>query len=404
MRTEETCACGQQHTVITEIVQGRKLPDALRALETWVSPGKAVLVVSDLTTRAVAGDEVAALLRGRGYRVEQAIIQSANPHTDEQAIAQVTAAGPRDYALLIAAGSGTVTDVTRMAAHRSARPFVSIPTAASMDGYSSPVVPMFIDGMKRAIPATPPIGVLVDLDLVATAPARMTLAGLGDLVGKLNARADWIMANLLTGEHICRRLADLSVTALETTLTDLPGLRAGQPRALGLLMQGLLDAGLAMQMAGHSRPASGAEHHLGHYWEEQAILNGTHADLHGTYVGVATPLAAAVAHRLSRLPQKEAELRLADSAVANVEPILDLRRWSEAAAALRDLVPDPETIRGLLRRAGAPATPGDLGLSARDIQACLIHAHEGRPRFTVLTLAHRLGVLAEWADRIAAES
>ena len=68
-----------------------------------------------------------------------------------------------------------------------------------MDGYSSPVVPMFIDGMKRAIPATPPIGVLVDLDLVATAPDRMTLAGLGDLVGKLNARADWIMANLLAG-------------------------------------------------------------------------------------------------------------------------------------------------------------------------------------------------------------
>lgn len=115
----ETCACGQKHKVITEIIRGRKLPDALHALETWVPPGAAVLVVSDLTTREVAGDAVAALLRGGGYRAEQAIIQSPNPHTDEQAIAQVAAAGPQDFALLIAVGSGTVTDVARMTPSRT---------------------------------------------------------------------------------------------------------------------------------------------------------------------------------------------------------------------------------------------------------------------------------------------
>ena len=133
-------------------------------------------------------------------------------------------------------------------------------------------------------------------------------------------------------------------------------------------------------------------------------MSGAHGDLHGTYVGVAAPLAAAVAHRLARLPREEAEARLAGSAAANLEPAVDPGRWDEATQALRSLVPDPDTIRDLLRRSGAPATPGDLGLSSRDVLGCLLHAHERRPRFTVLTLAHRLGVMKEWAERIAEEA
>ncbi|MGE5551890.1 MAG: iron-containing alcohol dehydrogenase [Bacteroidota bacterium] len=140
---------------------------------------------------------------------------STRSHTDETA-------GLGEVAILVSVGSGTVTDVVRMAAHRAGKPFVAVPTAASMDGYTSPVVPMFNDGLKQAVPATPPAAVVGDLDLVATAPRRMASAGFGDLVGKFTARFDWTLAHRLTGEHFCGPTADLSRTALAKAAAD-PG-------------------------------------------------------------------------------------------------------------------------------------------------------------------------------------
>ena len=402
--TPEPCSCGQRHVARTEVLLAdgavRELP---RIVLGEAGTKGAVLVVCDPNTRAVAGDDVAHMLASAGFAVRQTVLPSPRPHTDETAIAYVEAAGPKDFAILVSVGSGTVTDVVRMVTHRAGKPFVAVPTAASMDGYTSPVVPMFNNGLKQAVPATPPVAVVGDLDLVATAPPHMAMAGFGDLVGKLTARFDWTLAHLLTGEYFCGPTADLSRKALDRACADPGGFTAGRHDALRALMDGLLFAGLAMQMVGTSRPASGAEHHLGHYWEEQALIAGADHDLHGTYVGVATSIAAALMHRLLAMEPQELRVRACRAEAGGGEPVPNFDQWESIRRKLDGLVPAPATIRALLAEAGAPVTPRDLGLTFEDVRLGLLHAHERRPRFTSFTLAAQLGLLHEWAGEIAEE-
>lgn len=398
-----SCPCGRRHVLMTkEVFLDRGVRRELAAvLARLVGEGAAAMVVSDETTRRVAGAVVGMALSAAGFAVREVVIPGRRPHADEATAARIIEANPEECSVLVAVGSGTITDLVRLAAHRTGKPFAVVPTAASMDGYASPVVPMLIGGAKQSTPATPPVAVLVDLDLVATAPLQMTMAGLGDLAGKITARADWVLAHLLIGEEICLRLADLSVEALEKAREDPAGMREGRFPALTAVMEGLLTAGLAMQMVGSSRPASGAEHHLAHHWEERDLIAGREGPLHGTYVGVAAPIAASLARRLAGLEGSEVERRLA--ARASEGPALQVFRWEEVRRAILRLVPEPAAIRGILAEAGAPSTPGEVGLAEREVLDALLHAHERRPRFTSLTLAHRLGLMEEWAPAIVEE-
>ncbi|MGQ9779863.1 MAG: sn-glycerol-1-phosphate dehydrogenase [Bacillota bacterium] len=396
------CVCGKHHELRTEEVYldrgaRSKLPELLAKR---FGPGARLLIVSDPNTRRVAGEEICASLAAGGFSLREIVLPGHRLHVDEKTIATITEAHPEDYACLVAVGSGTITDLVRLTAHRVGRPFISIPNAASMDGYTSPVVPI-IDEVKHSIPAIPPIVVVADLELVASAPAEMALAGSGDLVGKITARADWILANLLCGEEICRYLADLSVAALEKARVEPSGLQEGRFSSLAAVMEGLLLSGLAMQMVGSSRPASGAEHHLAHHWEERDLLAGREGAFHGTYVGIATPFVAAVLHRLAALTTNEVAARVAAGRTEG--PPLRLDRWEEVHRMIRDLVPVPAAIRAMLKEMGAPAEAKEVGLSAQEVLAALLNAHKGRPRFTSLSLAHRLGLMEDWAPAIVAE-
>ncbi|NLG83808.1 MAG: sn-glycerol-1-phosphate dehydrogenase, partial [Firmicutes bacterium] len=360
-----------------------------------------LLIGGELNTHRVAGEEVCALLTAGGFSLREIVFSGPHLHVEEKLAATLMEAHPDEYTCLVAVGSGTITDRVRLGGHRVGRPFVAVPTAASMDGYTSPVVPMLLDGVKQATPATPPVVVVADLDFVASAPTHMTLAGLGDLVGKITARADWILANLLCGEEICRYLADLSVAALKKAQSEAAGVREARFSSLAAVMEGLLLSGLAMQMVGTSRPASGAEHHLAHHWEERDLLAGREGALHGTYVGLATPFVAAMLHRLAALSREEMMARVA--AGTTEEPSLRLERWEEVRTMIRDLVPAPATIRAMLREMGAPAAPQEVGLGKEEVLSALWHAHERRPRFTSLRLVHRLGLMEDWAPAIVAE-
>ncbi|MGE5528715.1 MAG: iron-containing alcohol dehydrogenase [Patescibacteria group bacterium] len=430
-RQDGVCACGRLHPRATRHITGRGVLVELPGAAAGIGFGKA-LVVSDLITSRVAGDRAASLLAGAGFPVRHLILPQEEPHADEaslQAVRAVVVEEP-ELRLMVSAGAGTITDIVRLAAHGAGLPFVAVATAASMDGYASTVVPFLSRGFKETVPAVPPAAVLADLDILTTAPAAMTLAGFGDLVGKLTARADWVLSHLLTGEYYCAATADLAVAALQRARSGLAGLAAGDMDALAALSDGLLLSGLAMQMIGNSRPASGSEHHLAHFWEERALHGGAAASPHGARVGVAAVLVAGVARRLAGLARKDLADRLSSSHVTpayldgldraygplaplirakgeeerNKPALLCLERWDEARAALAELAPEPAHVRMLLRAAGAPADPAEIGLTRGDVLDGLMYAHEMRPRFTVLALAARLGLLPAWAEQIAEES
>ena len=145
----------------------------------------------DVNTEAVAGARVA---RELGADV---LCLPADLHATEDAAAQVRA---RLRAGLVAVGSGTLTDIVRYAAHGAGCDFVSVPTAASMDGYASSVAALERDGVKLTLPARAPAAIFADPRIAAAAPIELTRAGIGDLLAKTTARVDWLAAHLLYGE------------------------------------------------------------------------------------------------------------------------------------------------------------------------------------------------------------
>ena len=197
------CECGREHSApIQEILirpgAVREVGEVLHRLNL----GKHGLVVADLNTYEVAGSTVMEVLHQSGYAPKLCLF---NIHDmvlpDEYAMGKVLFHLDPEISFLISVGAGSLTDVTRYVGSRTGRPFVSVATAASMDGYASSVAPTLQDGYKRTVPATYPHAIIADLDILCEAPYSMTTAGFGDLLGKLISRLDWKLSQIVNNEY-----------------------------------------------------------------------------------------------------------------------------------------------------------------------------------------------------------
>ena len=181
---------------------------------------------------------------------------------------------------------------------------MSCPTAASVDGFCSSVAAMTWQGCKKTLTAVAPKIVVADLDIIKHAPIRLARSGFGDMIGKYVSLTDWELGSLLTGEFYCETIADMTRQATGKVLDSAEGILSGDGEAYENLMSGLLMSGLAMQMMGNSRPASGAEHHISHFIEMNPPAAENSCDaLHGDKVGVGTLLAVREYRRLTSVPR-----------------------------------------------------------------------------------------------------
>jgi glycerol-1-phosphate dehydrogenase [NAD(P)+] len=285
---QQRCPCGQSHTLqVRDIWLERGAIDRMPSLLcAWERPA----VLFDENTYKAAGERIGRVFRERGLTLNPIILPPKGLHANEHGVALAEGALSGAEDLLIAAGSGTIHDITRYLANKRDIPFISVPTAASVDGFVSTVAAMTWDNCKKTFPAVAPLYVFADTDVFSAAPPRLTASGFGDLLGKYTALADWRIANLLTGEYYCDRVAGLMQKAVKEAVEH--------PEDTERLMYGLLLSGLAMQMVGNSRPASGAEHHLSHFWEME-VQNGPMDALHGEKVGVGLLLCARKYHSIS---------------------------------------------------------------------------------------------------------
>ena len=197
----------------------------------------------------------------------------------------------RDGRLPVAVGAGVITDVVRYAAHTLGRDFISVPTAASMDGYASSVAPLMLDGVKVTLPGALAAAIFADPRVVAAAPAELTRSGLGDLLGKSTARTDWLASHLLYGESFSAPAAARMLDALSFATANARSVLAGDAAAVTGLLEGLIESGIAMAIVGSSRPASGCEHHASHFWDLLAARGLRPHAPHGLQVGYATRFA-----------------------------------------------------------------------------------------------------------------
>lgn len=291
------CSCGREHPMETEmaIVEA----GCLARLDEYIAQSGLTgfrTVICDRNTRSAPG-----MIFPDGDQT--IILDPENLHANEHGVAMVMDQLSEKADYLVAVGSGTVHDITRYCAYLRGIPFVSCPTAASVDGFCSSVAAMTWEGAKKTLTAVAPVLVVADLNVITQAPIRLARSGFGDMVGKYIALTEWRIARILTGEFFCERIAGITEEATQAVLDSAAGIAAGEQAAYEKLIYGLLLSGIAMQMFGNSRPASGAEHHISHCIEMEPDGLGIHSDaLHGEKVGVGTLMAAREYHRLAQLP------------------------------------------------------------------------------------------------------
>lgn len=400
-------------------------------------PGRAAVVIADRTTWGVAGERVHALLNDARVTVRPPFIFDDPALYAEFAYVEQLIAflHPLD-AVPVAVGSGTINDLVKLAAARTGRPYLSVATAASMDGYTAFGASITYQGAKQTFDCPAPQAVVADTGILCAAPAEMTASGYADLQAKITAGADWILADALEVEPIERRAWDIVQGGLAEALADPAGARAGNPAAIAPLTEGLMLGGFAMQWTKSSRPASGAEHQFSHLWDMEHHVHGDVAPAHGFKVGIATLAVTSlyecllrqpierldIAACLARWPDADRmdeqvrglfassdflETALAETRAKHLAPdalgrqleLLKLR-WPTVRARLeRQLVPFAE-LKRRLRAVGAPAEPEEIGISRARLRGSFERALHIRRRFTVLDVAARTGLLGTCLDTL----
>jgi glycerol-1-phosphate dehydrogenase [NAD(P)+] len=279
------CDCGATHSLTTrEILIESGATGRLGDIAGRLGLGDGAVVVCDDNTRFCA--ERISDVMGRSMHASPIVcLPSKDLHADEHAVALLDVMLPPDAGWLVAAGDGTIHDTVRFVAKERGVRFVAYPTAAAVDAYVSATSAMTWHGYKVTVPAVAPIAVIADTDVFSAAPYRLTVSGLGEVVGKYTSLADWKIASLLTGEPYCGRLASLIGEAADAVRSVMPAIQRGDKGGYEQLMYTLLMSGTAMQICGSSRPASGAEHHLSHLWELE-VINPRLGALHGEKVGI----------------------------------------------------------------------------------------------------------------------
>lgn len=370
---EYSCACGKSHKVDIQAIRVgsgviQELPGILRDLA-----ASHIFLVADNYTYEAAGRQVEQLLDQAGLAYHKRVFQTETPLVpNEYALGSVLAAMTSQDDMLLAVGSGTLNDVTKYVSARTGIPYVIAATAPSMDGYASTVAPTILDGFKTTLPAVYPAAIVADVDILKDAPMPMLTAGFGDIIGKFTSLADWRLSHQLNGEYYCPEVAGVIEAAVETCAANAQALAQREPQAIQAVTEALILSGLAMGMVGVSRPASGAEHQMAHYWEMDALRRGEEHPLHGNAVGVGTVLAASLYEMAAEyLPQGFA-------------------------------APDKGQILACLQAAGSCADPKELGIRRELCLKSLLHAMELRDRFTVQKLLEQKGKLSLCAQELVA--
>ena len=296
------CSCGKNHQCDIEYVFIEN--GAIKRLSKLYPDCKNVLIAADENTFAAAGEAVLSALYNRN--VKQVIFSGKNVLIpDERAIDEVNKQLD-GVELIVGIGSGVMQDLCKYVSFFSGIPYLIVATAPSMDGYASDGAAMILKGMKETVKAGLPRAIIADTDVLKNAPLEMIKAGYGDIIGKYSALCDWKLSRAVNGEYFCQYIYDTTYKMIENTLNTAKGLLERDEESVKALMEALTVVGIMMSFAGSSRPASGSEHHLSHFFEITGIINGTDYFPHGIDVAYSTVITAKLREILlaNTFPQK----------------------------------------------------------------------------------------------------
>lgn len=267
--------------------------------------------------------------------------------------------------LLIGVGGGRIMDITKVISYYLKIPYISVPTSASHDGTASPAIATpFANilrsryGQLESIHA--PHAIVADIEIIAKAPKETIASGVGDLVAKFTAVRDWKLAHLIKGEEFSEYAASLALMSAHLVAGRAKIISTGNLEGIAVLVKALIGSGVAISIAGSSRPASGSEHLFSHALDYLASKYGFTPNTHGAQCGVGTIMMAKL-HGLN---------------------------WRK--------------IRKILKIVGAPVNSEELGINPEYIVKALSIAHTIKSNF--YTILGENGITENAARKLAVET
>lgn len=428
------CSCGAAHPAITQdIYVGSGLIANIPGYIEKRGLGTHCVLVADNNTYEIAGRAVSETLRAAGLSViECVIVRDGVMDPDERAVGEVLLSIQPETEFLVAVGSGSITDTTRVNCARTGLPFVSVGTAPSMDGYTSVVAPLTFKGLKIHRGGPCPEIIVCDTAILKTAPLDMVCAGVGDVLGKYIAKCDWKIGRIINDEPFCDVCGEIVTDAIEKLLANIDAIRERTDEGIRILIEALLLAGVTIGIVGHTRAVASVEHNIAHFWEMQQMLRGKKAPSHGASVGVATLLAwpmfmrfakddishldiTAIREKALTREQREAWMIHAYGE-ANGRAIMeenpgDFLTWEEQERRIRraqerfgDIqaaiaeMPEYGELLSAMKRLGALTTAEECGIDTELLNISMHAAKDYRTRYTLFKLLDECGMLEEYLE------
>ncbi len=298
LKGKKNCVCGKEHSCeIREVVIES---GAMREFAGLCAGFSNILLAADQNTWEVCGRDAAARIEGRIETVK-VFAPDGLLIPNEESIAALTALVTDKTDLIVGVGSGVINDLCKYVSFQKGLPYYIVATAPSMDGYASSAAAMTTNNMKTTFKTHVPAVILGDVDVLKNAPMDMLRAGFGDIIGKYSALSDWKLSALLNHEYFCPFIYDLMYDTVLRTRNLASGIETRDPATVKALMEALVVSGIAMAYAGNSRPASGSEHHLSHYFEITGIIKKRPYLSHGLDVAYSTVVTERLRERLLSL-------------------------------------------------------------------------------------------------------
>ena len=309
---------------------------------------------------------------------------------------------------VVAVGAGSIHDPSRLACARRNKPLCLFATAPSMDGFASYNAPIVDGGFKTTHAAKCPEVIIADTKILAAAPKALKSAGFGDMISKYIALIDWQVSHLVTGEAYCPRVAELTRTAVDRLMTMAGRVTLEDEETAAAVLESLLMTGIAMSFTRTSRPGSGTEHILAHYWECIELLEGKIPNFHGEDVGVATLLTLreyealagretvtahpevndwdAVYRAYGPLAGDVRKLNTPDTITDGIDPRVIEEKWPEIRAIVRS-VPDYDACYRAMKAAGCKTTIAEIGKDPAFVAESLLYHPYMRRRLSLRRVA-----------------
>ena len=395
--------------------------------------GCTAVVVADVNTYKAAGAEACESLKDAGIpTMEPFIFEDSDLYAEWSFLMRLENHLKGCDAVAVAVGSGVINDLAKLASEHLGRRYIIVGTAASMDGYTAYGASITFEGNKQTFDCKAPMGVIIDPEIAAGAPSEMAASGYADLIAKVPAAADWMLAEAAGEEPIDTFAYNLLHENLKESLAYPAEVHAREVKPTEMLAEGLIMSGFAMQAIQSSRPASGVEHQFSHYWDmEDLCYEGKHVS-HGFKVGIGTLVSTAcfefmlkydmesldVERCVAQWPsweKMEENIRtvfadkpghLSRALVESKAKYITAERLREQLTHLKQVWPELrekisaqifsyDHVHDCLKKVGAPYEPEMIGVSRERLRETFRGIPYMRSRYTIIDLIQRCGLMDE---------